>query len=65
MALGVLISMVAAAVQAMNTIRMEFIWEFDNNGIFHLIQIPGLLALLWGLGISMGSEGREQVTSNQ
>jgi hypothetical protein len=58
MALGVLISMAAAAVQAMNTVRMEFIWEFDNNGIFHLIQIPGLLALLWGLGASM-AEGEE------
>jgi hypothetical protein len=49
MAAGVLISIVAAAVQATGVVRFTLIWEFDHNGAFHLIQMVGLVLLLIGL----------------
>jgi hypothetical protein len=49
MAVGVLVSIVAVAVQATGAVRFTLIWEFDHNGAFHLIQLVGLVSLLIGL----------------
>lgn len=49
MATGVLISLVAAVVQAIPSIKINIIWPFDHNGVFHLIQIVGLILLLRGI----------------
>jgi hypothetical protein len=49
MALGIIVSMIAAVCQTINSIGFRFFWEFDNNGLFHLIQMPGILLLLSGL----------------
>ena len=49
MALGIFITIIAAAIQATEQIQFFFIWEFDFNGAFHLVQIVGLLALFAGL----------------
>ena len=59
MAVGVLISIVAAAVQASGTVAFTSIWEFDHNGAFHLIQIVGLVFLLFGLRMDLASRRRE------
>ena len=53
MAAGVGITIVAAAVQASGSTRLTAIWEFDHNGLFHLIQIPGLLVLTVGLRFAL------------
>jgi len=55
MALGILITIIAAIVQALNNISLTFIWEFDHNGLFHLIQIFALLFLFFGLKIEFVS----------
>jgi len=49
MALGIFITMIAAAIQASEAVVIHCIWEFDHNGIFHLVQIVGLLVLFAGL----------------
>jgi hypothetical protein len=49
MAVGIMISIIAAGFQATTSMRFTFIWEFDHNGIFHIIQIAGLFFLLLGL----------------
>ena len=49
MALGIFITIIAAALQATETVYLHCIWEFDHNGIFHLVQIVGLLILCIGL----------------
>jgi hypothetical protein len=49
MAAGILLSMIAAGVQATNSVLFTFIWEFDHNGLFHIIQMAGLIFLLSGL----------------
>ncbi len=49
MAIGILITIIAAIVQAINSLSITIIWEFDHNGLFHLIQIAGLMFLFVGL----------------
>jgi len=53
MAAGVLISIVAAALQAKKSAVLTLIWKFDHNGIYHLVQAVGLLFLLDGLRRSL------------
>ncbi len=49
MALGILTTIIAAVVQATETLALTFIWPFDYNGLYHLIQMAGILLLLAGL----------------
>ncbi len=49
MVAGVLITIIAAAFQANRSIELTLIWTFDHNGVFHLIQMSGLVALVAGL----------------
>ena len=49
LALGVLLTIAAAAIDTQATMRMNIVWEFDNHGIFHLIQMLGLLIISVGL----------------
>jgi hypothetical protein len=49
MAAGILVTIIAAAIQAVETIKFTLIWEFDHNGIFHIVQMIALLILLKGL----------------
>ena len=48
-AVGILITMIAAAVQAINSISLTIIHKLDHNGLFHIIQIVALIFLLKGL----------------
>ena len=52
MASGILLSIVAAGLQARKSIQITLIWKFDHNGIFHIVQAFGLLFLVAGLRIS-------------
>lgn len=49
MTAGILISIVAAVIQASGSVFLSLIWEFDYNGIFHLVQMVGIIVLLKGL----------------
>ena len=49
MAAGILISLLAAGIQASKSISLKVIWQFDHNGIYHLMQTVGLIFLLIGL----------------
>ncbi|MEM7032272.1 MAG: hypothetical protein AAF629_22165, partial [Chloroflexota bacterium] len=42
---GILLTILASVVQASKSISLRLIWEFDHNGVYHLIQIVGLLFL--------------------
>jgi hypothetical protein len=46
---GILVTIVAAGIQVIESIRLTIIWEFDHNGIFHIVQMIGLVFLLTGL----------------
>ncbi|MGH8646325.1 MAG: DUF6962 family protein [Gammaproteobacteria bacterium] len=49
MVAGTLITLIAAAFQNNHAIELVLIWRFDHNGVFHLIQMIGVLALVTGL----------------
>jgi len=51
-AAGILVSISAAAIQAKKSISLKLIWQFDHNGIYHLVQTVGLIMLLIGLRCS-------------
>jgi len=53
LASGVLLSIVAAGLQARKSIVFTLIWKFDHNGIYHIVQTIGLLLLVAGLKISL------------
>jgi hypothetical protein len=52
MAAGVLLTIIAAVVQASwdgKAHPLTFIWQFDQNGLYHIIQMIGVVLLLAGL----------------
>ena len=49
MAAGILVTIVAAGVQASKVFSFTFIWAFDHNGVYHLIQMVGIVLLVSGL----------------
>ncbi len=49
MTAGVVLSIAAAVFQAIESVGFTLIWEFDNNGVFHLVQMAGIVFLMWGL----------------
>jgi len=50
---GVFVTIVAAVVQAAGKAGTSMVWYFDNNGVFHLIQMIGVVLLLMGLRMSL------------
>lgn len=52
MAGGVLLSIVAAGLQARKSTVLTLIWQFDHNGIYHVVQTLGLIFLIAGLRLS-------------
>jgi hypothetical protein len=53
MAAGILLSIIAAGIQANKSVAVAIIWKFDNNGIYHIVQMIGLLFLFAGLRCSL------------
>jgi len=49
MAAGVLVTIIAAAVQTNKAVLFTFIWKFNYNGAYHLIQMVGVVLLTAGL----------------
>ncbi|MBX3705824.1 MAG: hypothetical protein KF911_04245 [Pseudomonadales bacterium] len=54
---GLVITAVAAVVQATGSISFTLVWPFDHNGVFHLVQIPGLIAAAHGLAKTRVARG--------
>jgi Family of unknown function (DUF6962) len=49
MAAALAVSLAAGVIQASGLEPVRLVWEFDHNGVFHLVQLLGLLFLLSGL----------------
>jgi hypothetical protein len=49
MSAGILVTMIAAGIQASESVLVKVIWQFDHNGVFHLVQMIGIVLLLSGL----------------
>ena len=46
---GIFTTIVAAGVQAGKVLSFTFIWSFDHNGVYHLIQMAGIALIMAGL----------------
>ena len=53
-AAGLVVSLAAGVVQAVDTISLRLVWTFDHNGVYHLVQGVGLGLLLFGLRPMLG-----------
>lgn len=60
-AVGILLNMLAAAIQASQSIAVTIIVPFDHNGVFHLVQVVALAVLAGGL--VKGMSGRKAAKS--
>jgi hypothetical protein len=49
MAAALAVSLAAGVVQASGVGPVRLVWDFDHNGVFHLVQLVGLALLLTGL----------------
>jgi hypothetical protein len=43
------VTIIAGIIQASRLVSFKFVWEFDHNGTFHLVQLLGLFLLILGL----------------
>ena len=43
------LSLLAALIQMRHQVAITIVWPLDHNGVFHLVQIPGLVVLTAGL----------------
>jgi len=59
MTAGMALSLLAAVAQTQHALSLTVVWRFDHNGVFHLIQMPGLLALAAGLVRGARAPGRD------
>ena len=53
---GILTTILAAGVQAGKLFSFTLIWSFDHNGVYHLVQMVGIVLLLSGLKKALGEE---------
>ncbi len=54
-AASIAVNILAAGVQAGGSVSFTLIWPFDHNGVFHLIQMPGIVLLVRGLRSGTGN----------
>jgi hypothetical protein len=54
MAAGVLVSLLAAVIQARKRLWFALTWEFDHNAVYHLVQVLGIALFCIGLNPSLG-----------
>jgi hypothetical protein len=64
MVAGVAITILAAVLQAMPRVEFQLGVTFDHNGVFHLVQLPGLLCLLRGVLVGLGPRPAREPVAN-
>jgi hypothetical protein len=64
MVAGVAITILAAVLQAMPRVEFQLGVTFDHNGVFHLVQLPGLLCLLKGVLVGLGPRPAREPVAN-
>jgi hypothetical protein len=63
--IGGILPSLLAAVQTRGPVAFTLIWPFDHNGAFHLIQLIGLVALLWGIRSSIAGAESSVASATQ
>lgn len=50
---GIVVTVVATTLQAGGKVKLKLIWQFDHNGVFHVLQMAGVVLLVIGLRASL------------
>lgn len=58
---GLFVTLLAAVVQTTG-VEVTLIWTFDHNGVFHLMQLLGVILLAVGIGASLRAEMPRRAT---
>ena len=54
MTAGILVTLTAAAIQATRLVpQISVVWTFDHNGLFHIVQMLGVVLIVLGLRAAM------------
>ncbi len=53
MVAGVALNILAAGIQATETVRVDLVVPLDHNGVFHLVQMVAIVVLVAGVGQSL------------
>jgi len=62
MVTGVALNILAAGIQATETVRVNLVIPLDHNGVFHLVQMVAIVVLVAGVGQSLQT-GTDESTS--
>ena len=62
---AILVNVIAASIQASRSVGFQLVWQFDHNGVFHLVQIIGILLLYVGLCSSLKTIDNFQLDEEQ
>jgi hypothetical protein len=54
MVTGLVLSLLGGVLQA-STLSLRLIWEFNHNGLYHLVQLAGVICLVAGLRGTLAS----------
>lgn len=66
LAAGIVVGIVAAILDAQPSIQLQFIWTFNNHGVFHLVQMFSLLLLTLGVcSAHQGTKEHQTVSADQ
>lgn len=55
---GILLTIAAAVAQTIHSIEFTVIWQFNYNGLFHLIQMAGIVVVVVGVRRSVVLSGQ-------
>lgn len=56
---GLVLSVLGGVLQAMKGISVRLVWEFNHNGLYHLVQLAGVVCMMAGLRHTLGSRSFE------
>jgi len=54
---GILISIAGAVIQTQKTLHVQIIWQFNNNGLYHIVQMVGVIVWVIGLRKAFITQG--------
>jgi hypothetical protein len=53
-AAGIFVTLAAAVIQATRLAApITVVWTFDHNGLFHIVQMPGVVLIVLGLRVAI------------
>ena len=62
MVAGVALNILAAGIQATETVRVNLVVPLDHNGVFHLVQMVAIVVLVAGVGQSLPTVAHESTS---